>query len=73
MAGVRMDKLLKETLKKTQNTTIGAYLDGYMTAIALLKTNKFMGHYAGQCATWLEKHLNEEVSSNTTSTKKGFK
>ena len=46
---------------------------GFLMAIELLRGNKFMGHYADQCATWLEKHLSEEVSSNTTSTKKGFK
>jgi hypothetical protein len=48
------------------------FIRGFQFAMELLRNNKFHGHYAEQCANWLEKHLTQEVSSKTTSTKRGY-
>jgi hypothetical protein len=48
------------------------FIRGFEFAIQLLKENKFHGHYAKQCADWLEKHKEKEVSSKTTTTYRGY-
>jgi hypothetical protein len=54
------------------NSNAGSFRVGFELAIELLKNNKFHGHYATQCAEWLKKHLEQEVSSKTTATKRGY-
>ena len=71
-----MDSKLKAIIPEKSSVESWEYgsgvEEGFKLAIELLRQNKYYGHYAGYCANWLEQHLDKEVSSKTTVTKRGY-
>ncbi len=65
-----MDKRLQKVAGWNEPTSIeqceyeGGVIAGFEFAIQRLRENAYYGHYAQFLADWLEKHLNEEVTSD---------